>query len=493
MRILIATLSLGVVLANSCLLQAQSVCKADASHIVRICFPEGQPAYKFNRCTKQLLLNFYIDVYGAQYRYAVKVVRGKDIEAGQVVFQSPDSAKWYKAEPLGLPPASLQPISLLQQEGINSEYDISGIYTVRVLAASLGSDGKDDGPPIIEDKEITIVHKRHVRSIVIGVSLYKYGSASPTADKPIENLHFAAHDAESFSKLLTLFFKDKEDDYREVPLSDSTATKQAIDDAIADVQDPDDGVCDPNDVLIFYFSGHTFQDSTGDARYVGTWDIDPKHLYRGLTYDLLLTGLAAVHARKLVFLDSCFSGYQLDPHSTTQSHSTRDKGKLQAFLGGQVVNDIALPAEQQSKVIQFITQLAPNYGFFAAASVNRQAQEGVVLKTIPPGKDKHFFFPDEVIPSADSVGHGFFTYLLLKRVEQLFPPAFPVPDLADDGQTASLGQPGQTSPGCSVDLNTAEKEAELDVPNFAKDGRSVQKPWALSDLTDNAFRCQSAP
>jgi hypothetical protein len=207
--------------------------------------------------------------------------------------------------------------------------------------------------------------------------------------------------------------------------------------------------------------------------------------------DFLDVYLKRIRANKLVVLDSCFSGSQITlpvaqglPQPVSQSlSSTRSSdqagGRFELVSGGHLRRDLlSIPSrfevETTSNSLTFIGAHS-EFGFYTAAQMNKEAQEGAVsAKSI---NNSHFIFLDEPEAANLKSGHGLYTYELLVALEKQIPESRHMKDISGDGEytgkwkdndqcVIDFAQAHNSAAGAIGALGTA-KRRELQMPTQA--------------------------
>ena len=121
---------------------------------------------------------------------------------------------------------------------------------------------------------------------------------------------------------------------------------------------------DENDLVIFYYAGHG-EDVTGDLVYhyrYGTNDYESLSV-RDLNDDIL----SKIKGRKLLILDSCYSGNFIEEGDLEPTHSYDGKGNLESFdlfssirLSFEALNSDA-PAKPESYVLSAASDVQSSY------------------------------------------------------------------------------------------------------------------------------------
>ena len=174
----------------------------------------------------------------------------------------------------------------------------------------------------------------------------------------------------------------------------------------ADIQTYFQGV-GPNDVFLFYFSGHGYQDTTvsppveyfvpegGIAYNAGSYSWDQSKWVSDTEFAGTLNLVNT--RRKVVILDTCNSG---------------------GFIGNTLEADATLPLSLGSGGIsvQTLAQAISNYANFASSSSTGLSPYGDAMVLSAAGRDEVCYETPEVYPtiSGPLLNHGVMTYYLLQ-------------------------------------------------------------------------------
>jgi uncharacterized protein YjbI with pentapeptide repeats len=131
------------------------------------------------------------------------------------------------------------------------------------------------------------------KALIIGISDYTN----------LERLDFCKNDGAEVYEVLSSLGYEISDKYKLVDEAKGDKVKNAIYDFFDDIRN------NPDDTLLFYYSGHVVLDADGDM-YLASSDIDPRKPYRrGFSFDELRKMMQkSVSTRVVVILDCCYSG-----------------------------------------------------------------------------------------------------------------------------------------------------------------------------------------
>jgi hypothetical protein len=460
-------LLLGVsLLASTCAARGQepTECSADVDHPIKVCLKA--PGLIFDRCSKALKLDFFVDLLDidSSYQYEVHIFKVQD-GGNRVEVQQYKATEWQKPSRLHLPPPDLPAFRIASQR----KNEIDGEYSAEVKVWLKQTDQADPAPVSEGSTSLSVDFHRHIRAIVMGVSKYKYGShAEKIEDRLIVDLNYASHDAEQFFQLLNEVFPGNDEEFSIALLQDATAKKDDLVTALNGLSP--DNVC-AGDLVIFYFSGHTLIHPGLRARYVGTSDFDPRRPFDGYSYMQLIQALEATNAEKLIILDSCYSG--LTETAGASEHDATAKGsaavsasgsKLQVISDfGQVVqnSNIAMDADAVQAVkgeIALLSYPDESIALYSAAGSNVPALEVPISQTPLSDDGRHVLLPGEQTNLALSTGHGLFTYFLLRALEAQMSKSHLHSDFAEDGDASKIWS---NHPSCNLDFGAAYAEARV--------------------------------
>jgi Caspase domain len=486
-------LSFAVLVTTTCLIgvgnaRAASPCKADPAHLVKVCFDEDRPV-SFDRCTKELKLKFSVDLYDwhGQYKYEVNIYKGQ-IKDDYRVIRPYFPFGWLAVDPKRptAPPRDLTGFPLVGR--IKSELDGSYVVTVRAW---------DDSDPHNEDsatRSIPVDFHRNIRAIIFGVSHYDYGSDNPGVGQ-IANLRFAAKDAEQVFHLLSeVFPRADETLVSDSAIVDHDASSTRLKDELNDAA-KDDHACQ-GDLLILYFSGHTFISPDINTRWIGTADFNPTRMLDGFSYADLIGRLRLIKADKLLIFDSCYSGLQQQAASFVAINDPGKGFEIDPALGAKA--EIITPKGEVTKefstvpgsdIVEMRRQLDSLPGItvaYSAAEANVQAQEVAIIKT--KSADRHFLFMSEKGASESLIGHGLYTYFLLRGLERQMSKSHSHSNFADDQDAESLWK---NEGDCGVDFSEANREAVESIRTQQRHlGVQLQVPGEFGPRLFSSFECK---
>jgi hypothetical protein len=453
-------------------------CRATLDAPVAICF-EPQPL-TVDHCSRTLVPHFDIDVWTApdhkpvRYRYSYQLlVNG--VNAGKpVVVSDPDNADAYPftggtAADVALPTPM--------------EYVGPVRYALRVAVLL---DGK--APFGLTSAEAPLDDRPRVRGLAIGISSYTLN--------PSLKLNYADEDAASFRNALTTVLSPRADVQIErrtsdMAGSDRTLTKDAIlhslEEVVSGVQ-----LCGDDDWFVFYFSGHGIvgvnrQEKVG--RYLSTKAFDPKDLTRtSIRMTDLAAKLSGTGARNLlVVLDSCFSGFHVNPETggpggrggrgiLPAPQHPPSSGKVQ-YVSDGALRAARITGDADSNVLQSSTQALEQdqtrAWILTAASSNTEAEEGPVryVEVERNGRIVLQFERASVGDNTGKPGHGLYTFALLSNLLAQLPAGTDVSTLLPGSKP-----PSAETDECTLDLQSAASGAREDISTLAR-----QKSWQLQE------------
>ncbi len=428
---------------------------ASLSHPLQICPAEtssSAEAVHFDRCQRKIAVNFCVIRPAdrsplVSYSYDLvrtsdsKTVQSKNVHAGSFAF----------------------PVNKPITESI--DVDDPGQYAVHLTVR----DPEGNLAPLTLGP-IDVEFFTKTDAVIVGIAKYSNPSIRP--------LSFASRDAESFAKLITHIIAPAHLDVH--IFTDSTAK---MDDIFASLQKmrEDRQFCE-NDQFIFYYSGHGFIDDSGD-HYLGAYGIDPANLSQtGLfvprLFDLIdKIGQNGGITRKLILLDSCFSGLS-ERSSQAVSYSS---GKEVLVMNHKIAPKGTPIVENPDNIQDIKKQLshldAEEATIGSAAEANVPAEEGAIL--LDANKPRHFYFTDELDAKVleNAKGHGLYTYFLLGNIERQLPPNTHL-DLADDGESEF-----KSSGNCQINFKAAQYSALRDVQLMVERDPILQKRGPLQEFS----------
>jgi hypothetical protein len=477
--------------------QLQTSCASNLSHPIKVCFQE--PGVVFDRCTKELKLDFYVELLNVGDRYKYQVVVSKTSASGQKAeLLRFEAREWLNSSTLHVPPLDLPSFRL---DGKNKS-NLDGQYFADVTAWTESRD-----PSIPSDKDadgaVTPVDfQRKVHAIVIGVSNYTYGShAAAVQDRLIFDLNYAAHDAEQFLAFLEEVFPREGEDFEKVLLLNSNATKNDL--LIAFRQLTPENACE-GDLVILYFSGHTFIHPGIRERFIGTSDYNPRRPSDGYSYMQLLQTLQSTKAEKLIVFDSCYSGLVEAARDPTDAGTPIEGGSAVAFTGKlQVVMDFGRIAQNSDigdesdaaqavngelALLDFATE---RIALYSAAGSNVQALEVPISQSPLSDDGRHVLLPGEKTNKTLTGGHGLFTYYFLRGLEKQLSKDHKHSDFAEDGEATELWS---TKPLCKFDFGAAYSDARTAIYNIGRhSGMTLQVPGEHTKKAIEGFQCKRKP
>jgi uncharacterized protein YjbI with pentapeptide repeats len=131
------------------------------------------------------------------------------------------------------------------------------------------------------------------RALIVGISDYTY----------LQTLDICKNDAAEVYKLLSSLGYEISDENKLLGEAKGERLKEAIYDFFSDIKS------NPDDTLLFYYSGHGVPDIDGDI-YLASSDINPNEPYRrGFSFEELSKMIQrSISSKVVVILDSCYSG-----------------------------------------------------------------------------------------------------------------------------------------------------------------------------------------
>jgi hypothetical protein len=422
---------------------------------LRVCpasSPRSEEGAYFNRCAKSIKLQFCVERpldLSTDIGYSWEVLRATDLAP---VLSKP-------ALPGLFPMSANRPISQ------DIEIDTPGDYLVRVTA----TDAKGSKSTPVTFGPVVVAFYAKTEAVIVGVSQY--------SNPIVPQLDFAAHDAESMQKLIQSVIPKEH--LRVHPFVDKTAIADDIYATLDSIAEDNADFCS-EDLFIFYFSGHGFISASKGEHYLGAYNVDPKLLFTtginvprlfGLINNIGPNGVS----KKLVLLDSCFSG--LSESASLVQVQSAGKGLIvvnhQLTAKGQILSDVPNNIGDIKAQLTHLDDEEATFGF--AAEANVPAEEGVVLPD--PAKARHFYFKDEVDETvlqsaiANKAGHGLYTYFLLGNIERQLSPTIHL-DLTDDHETDF-----KPNGDCVVNFQQAQDDAFREIPKYAgRDATLVKRP-----------------
>lgn len=198
--------------------------------------------------------------------------------------------------------------------------DSSKLKSMPIMASITCIDGKISiGPSLVQEGRKGIETTKAVQSpdkkelgsyvnkyaIIIGVSDYKYLSATGTDDCNLKDLNYCHKDAEAFNAFLT-DDKISGGGWNIKCLVNQQATSIGVDDVLSGVLTN----AKPKDLIFIFFSGHgRSHPSVPEDVYLLTYDFEPKNNRSGYDYAVLRKLIIDSKAEHIItFIDACKTG-----------------------------------------------------------------------------------------------------------------------------------------------------------------------------------------
>jgi Caspase domain len=459
-RIWLALLELGLlsvgVMCGQTIVCSPTACPlASSTHPLQVCPAETSDSSEvlhFDRCQRKIVVNFCVIRPSDRsplvaYSYDLirtsdsKTIQSKAIHGGNFEF------------PAGKP--ITEPVDV----------DDPGRYSVRLTV----SDPEGNAASLtVGPVDVTFYTK--TSAVIVGIARY--------ANPGIRQLSFAAHDAESFEKLIIHVVDPTHLDVH--TFKDATATMDGILTSLQRLRE-DRQFCE-SDQFIFYYSGHGFIDDSGD-HYLGAYGLDPANLSQtGLfvprLFDLIdKIGQNGGITRKLILLDSCFSGL-----SESSSQGTSFSSGKEVLVMNHKIAPAGTPIVEHPDNIQDIKKQlshldAEEATIGSAAEADVPAEEGAIL--LDADKPRHFYFADELDATVlqNAKGHGLYTYFLLGNIERQLLPTMHL-DLVDDNESEF-----KSGGDCHISFKAAQDKALEDLRNMVSHDPILQKRGRIQEFS----------
>lgn len=471
-------------------------CTATTEAPIAICFPER--ALIVDHCSAQIVPVFDLDIWhpaetptvGYRYSYQL-VVDGAD---GRIEAVPP-------ATTAGFPFTGSPDLSRLRLP-----FQGRARYSLRVTVTA-----ENQRTFSLASMAVVLDDRPRIGGLVVGVSTY---------DNRSYDLNYPADDALAFHTAFNRLLNGQ----AKVSLDLRTTTNgkdlskdgllRAINDVVAeplpDASSEDvekwksSQLCGDNDWYVFYYSGHGIVGVNRNGvvgRYVSTPAFNPAQLTRtSIRVTELATALFGTSVKNiLIVLDSCFSGSHRhamparapdgrggraigDPQRDAEPHSPKVM-----YVSDGVVKDSPVAGEGDTKVFsERVREFDLNNGraiVLAAASADREAEEGPVKYVQQNGATVLQFERGSVAANKSKPGHGLFTFTLLARLLSQAPAGMDLSDILMGGLPAI----GRT---CMLQFNSAGVLATADIEGLAlANGWDLQKPELMVETIPPPLPC----
>jgi caspase domain-containing protein len=464
---------------------APSRCTATAQNPIAVCFPDRP--LRVQHCGALIIPDFDIDIWHAPqtatvgYRYSYRLVfDGAAQKAAHFPEQNATTFPY-----TGSPDLSRE----------SFPFRNAGRYALRVtVTAESGQTFESTSP------ELELTDKPRVRGLAVGIS--EYGN-------PDYNLNYPAGDARTFHTALTELLGTAADVKIDLRTSDNGADLSkfgilsAINAVVAELPDgatPEQEaeweasrLCGQDDWYVFYYSGHGIVgvDANGTVgRYLSTPSFNSKKLtLTSIRVTQLAAALFGTSAKNvLVVLDSCFSGFHR--RGIVGGQPASRTGKVLYAADGLVTEYPPAGNGDEDVLKEGLERFGRNAGrgvVIAAASADREAEEGPVKYSANNGQLLLDFERSSVAANKTRKGYGLFTFTWLANLLTQVPAGTDVSHLLPDGKAPM-------SATCFLDFDAAAASARADIHALG-----IRKAWTLqspeSAMTGNAptaLRCTSA-